>query len=190
MQKFKLVFAVSISALLLGCPVRSLQPLFSEKQLVFNPDLIGKWVDGEDVYAFRKADDNEYEILLTEQKTNDSTRKTEATPDTVTYIGRLGRLGGNWFLDTYPARESGDFHMLPTHVISKMWFDGDALKIASLEGDWLEKAVKAGRVSVQHAFSNGDMILTGSTKELQEVVQKLGNNEDAFPNPAKLMRMK
>jgi hypothetical protein len=190
MQKIGVVSVAAISLLLLGCPVRSLQPLFSESDLAYNPALIGKWADGEDIYTFGKLKGNEYAILLSEQKPADSVAHSGTEGDTITFIGRLGRLGGNWFLDTYPAREEGDFHLLPTHIIAKLRIDGDTLFLASLEGDWLKKTIEANRLKVKYAIVDGDLILTGSTREVQETVKKFADDEGAFPNSDKLVRMK
>lgn len=190
MRKVGLLFLVAISAFLAGCPVRSLQPLFTEKDAAFIPALVGTWIDGEDRYTFKKMKGNEYEILLCEHKSGDSTNAEKTIDDTAVFIGQAGQLGKTWFLDTYPAREIEDFHLLPTHIISKLWFEGDTLRLASLEGDWLRKEIAAGHLKVQHALVNADIILTGSTSELQEIVKRFASDENAFPNAGKFVRMK
>ena len=190
MRKVRVIFVVAISAFFTGCPVRSLQPLFSEKDLTYNPALVGKWADGEDIYSFSRANENEYAILLTEQKPTDSTTNARAEVDTITFVGRLGRLGKNWFLDTYPARETGDFHLLPTHIIAKVRIEGDTLTLASLEGDWLKKMLKAGHLRTECTLVDGDVILTGPTKEIQQMVRKYADDENAFPGPEKFVRVK
>lgn len=190
MRKVRLVFAIAIASLFIGCPVRSLQPLFSEKDIMYNSALVGTWADGEDRYTFKRASDNSYQILLSEQKSTDSVKHAEAKSDTMTFVGQLGRLGKDWFLDTYPAREVVDFHMLPTHMIFRLWLDGNTLRLASLEGDWVKKMIKTNRLKAQYAIANGDLILTGSTNELQKIVRGFANDDKAFPNPETFVRMK
>jgi len=190
MRKVKIILAIMVSVVLAGCPARSLQPLFLEKDVTYNPALAGKWADGEDVYKFKKLNDKEYEIVVSEQKTVDSTGHVETTIDTMAFAGKLGRLGKNWFLDTYPAREVADFHLVSTHIIFEVWLYGDTLRLASLDGDWLKKMIKSDRLKTQYALSNGDIILTGSTKELQELALNFANDTNAFPNPEKFMRVR
>ncbi len=190
MRKIRVVFAIALSAMILGCPARFLQPLFSGKDITYNPALVGAWGDGEDTYTFKKANDNNYEIFFTEQKPNDITGHLEVGSDTMSFIGQLGRLGKTWFLDTYPTRETDDFHLLPTHIIFKMQLEGDTLRLASLEGDWLKKTIKTHHLKVQYALVNGDIIMTGPTREIQEIVRGFANDPNAFPNPERFARIK
>jgi hypothetical protein len=190
MRRVQIIFAIAISAFFIGCPARSLQPLFTEKDITYNPALEGKWTDGEDTYTFKRLDEKNYRIFVVEQKTIDSTGRAEADSDTMAFVGQLGQLGRSWFLDTYPAREVTDFHLVPTHMIFETWLEGDTLRLASLEGDWLKKTIKTKRLKAQYALSNGDIILTGSTEELQEIARNFANDENAFPNPEEFVRMK
>lgn len=190
MRKVWLFFAIAIASLFIGCPVRSLQPLFSEKDIMYSSALVGTWANGEDRYTFKKASDNSYRILLSEQKSTDSVKHTESNGDTMTFVGQLGKLGKSLFLDTYPGREVVDFHLLATHMIFRLWLDADTLRLASLEGDWVKKMIKANRLKIQYTIANGDFILTGSTNELQKIVRPFANDSNAFPNPETFVRVK
>ena len=190
MRKISIALAVVFSVFFAGCPARSIHPLFTEHEISFNPTLVGKWADGDDLYTFKRSTGNSYEIFLSEQKPVDSTGHNPSSSDTITFIGQLGHIGRNWFLDSYPARELGDFHLLPTHIISRIQFDGDTILIASLEGDWVTKMIKGDRIKAEHTIVDGDIILTGSTSEIQKIIRDFGSDDNAFPNPAKFVRMK
>ena len=181
MKRIKYFVAVGIAILIMGCPARSLFPLFIENDLVFNPTLVGTWVDekNKDTFTFQKSAEKSYNVVGRDQK-----------GDTVIYKVQLGKLGRFWFLDSYPGWKIGDHHIIATHIISKMWLEGDTLRIASLESDWLKKMIDSGKLKVSHALVEGDVILTASTKELQQLVLRFAEDNDAFPKPGKFIRMK
>jgi hypothetical protein len=77
---------------------------------------------------------------------------------------------------------------LPTHVITRIWLAGDTLKTASLEGDYLKDAMAAGKLTVPHVQDGNDILLTASTKELQQLVLRLAEVDAAFPDPSVLIR--
>ena len=80
--------------------------------------------------------------------------------------------------------------MLRTHLISKMSLDGDSLQIASLESDWLKKMIESGKLKIAHVVHDGDILLTASTEELQELALRYAEDNGAFPRHDKLVRMK
>jgi hypothetical protein len=82
----------------MGCPIRSFYPLFGEKDLVFNPVMIGSWVenDGKETYLIQKGEGKDYVVTVTDE----NGRKGQ-------YIMQSGQLGKFWFLDTYPGKSTG-----------------------------------------------------------------------------------
>ena len=44
MKKVFCLFLVGVTILSVGCPVRSIFPLFSKQENIFNPSLVGKWL--------------------------------------------------------------------------------------------------------------------------------------------------
>ena len=187
MNKLKYFLAFSIAFLIVGCPVRSVFSLFGEKDLVFNPSLLGTWMDtkSEDTYTFQKSGDKGYTVILREHK------ETGSKSESVTFKVQLGQLGKFWFLDSSPAGDSPDYHMMPTHLITKMSLVADTLRLVSLEADGLKKMIESGKLKIAHVNHDGDILLTGTTAELQEVVLRLAEDETVFPEPAgKLVRVK
>jgi hypothetical protein len=174
-----------VSLLFMGCPTRSLAPLFTEKDLIFDPALIGTWLDGQnrkDTYTFQRAGDKDYLVVLCEQK--------EQGPRVVAYQARLGRLGKYFFFDSCPAGEIPDHHLVPAHLITKMWLTGDTLHVVSLEENWLKKLDAGGQLKLPHARTGDDIVLTAPTPELQQFILSNAENPAAFPDPGKLIRQK
>lgn len=173
-------FAVGLALLCIGCPTRSLFPLFTEKDLVFPPEIIGSWTNGKgEIYSFQKMGDKGYEVEWRDEKGN-----------TGTYKIQIGKLGKSLFLDSYPGNKDIDHHLLSTHIISKVSIDGDVFRLASLESDWLKKMIDGDKLTIAHVKLHDDIILTATTEELQQLVLRYADDDGAFPKPAELTRMK
>ena len=171
--------AIAMSILLTGCPTRSLFPLFSEKDVKFKPELIGTWSLEQDgsTLSFEKSSEKSYTVVFKDKKEE-------------VYHVQMGRLGKFWFLDSSPAKDESDYHMIPTHIISKIKLDGDTLQISFLESDRLRDLIDAHKLNVAHVHRNNEIILTASTGELQDLVLRLADDEEAFPKPDSFVRVK
>lgn len=175
------IATLGIALSLMGCPARSLFPLFMDKDISFNPGLVGAWSNNEaaETYLFQKGEGKNFAVIVTNKD-----------GDTIQYRVQLGRLGKSWFLDSYPTEKPKSYHMISTHLISKIWYGGDTLKFASLEGDSLKKMVESGKLNIPISVVEDGIILTASTKELQQIVLKLADDDRYFPEPEILSRMK
>ena len=95
----KAFFLICIALLLVGCvPVDSLNPIYTEKDVIFDPALVGTWVGenpDEGNLRIARAGQNAYQFVMTERK-DDSWMKTSV------YQARLVSLGGEKFLDVQP----------------------------------------------------------------------------------------
>ncbi len=180
MKTMKNLLAIVLALFLMGCPARSLFPLFTEKNLVFNPGLVGAWIDKDkkETYFFQKTEGKNYIVIVCHDE------------DTTQYITQLGQIGKLWFLDSYPSEDPTNYQFIPTHIISKMWLNGDTLRFASLESDHLKKLIEKENLKISHTFLKEDVLLTASTDELQQLVLQLAQDDRAFPNPTKLIRVK
>ncbi len=125
MKTIVCIATLGMALSLMGCPARSLFPLFNDKDLSFNPGLVGAWSnDGAtETYLFQKGEGQNYTVTATNKD-----------GDTIQYRVQLGRLGKCWFLDSYSTEKPKSYHLISTHLISKIWYSGDTLKFASLRG--------------------------------------------------------
>jgi hypothetical protein len=181
MNKVKLFIFVGIAMLFVGCPARSIFPLFTDKELVFNPAFVGTWnsMNKKETYSFQKWDEKMYRLVWSEEN-----------GDSAVYRVRIGQIGEFLFLDSYPENKQPDYHVISTHVISKVWIEGDTIRVASLEGDWLKKMTDNNEITIPHIDRGDDVILTASTEELQQFIHRYGGESNAFPNQDILIRGK
>jgi hypothetical protein len=182
MNTLKYFCIAGIVLLALGCPARSIFPLFNEKEIVFNKDLVGTWV-GKDVLKIEQFGEKGYQAVLEEAP---GPGKSGAS---TLYRLQLGKVGKYWFLDSTPAEDSKvDYHYLKAHLITKIRLEGDALYLATLEGDRLKELIDAGSLKISHVRSDNDILLTASPEELQKLVLRLADDEKAFKESPKWER--
>jgi len=168
-----------LAALAASC-VRSLQPLYEDGDLVFEPRLVGSWTDedGEDSWTFERYDEKEY--LLT--------CRTGEDREAAVFRGRLGKLGGAYFLDLTPEKKTGGkpgneflaLHLVPAHTFWRVRFE-DGLHLDPFSPDWLKEAIASGRVKTAHYAAPEEIILTAGPKDLQALLAGLAKDDEAFP---------
>src|SRR5262245_21597150 len=173
-----------------GC-VPSWNPLYTEKDLVFNPALVGTWApadakqDSKESWAFTKAGAKLYHL----QQIDEEGRKAR-------FEARLVKLKEQQFLDLYLARIEDDdvklndvarFSILPAHLILKVEQIEPALTIAVMNPEWMKEFLKKHPDAIAHRVVNGDNIaLTASTSELQKFVLDHLNDSEFFGGPMDL----
>jgi hypothetical protein len=184
MRALKLTVALGLVMLLAGC-VPSLHPLYTEEDLVYDPALVGTWTeeDSEDTWTFRKLGDTAYDLIYTE----------EGVP--ARFEAHLVQVGEFLFLDTYPGEPDikNDFylvHIIPAHIFLRIEIEGDVLRYAMLDLDWLKKMIAENKVDIRHEEMEGGILLTAQPEELQTFLAKYAENEKAFPDPQELHRVK
>jgi hypothetical protein len=166
--------ALLFGLILAGC-VPSWNPLYTQKDTVFDAALLGRWLPittnegSKEAWAFGKKGEKCYEL----QQTDEQGRKAN-------FDLRLVQLGKNRFLDLYLSKVEGDnvnlnawagFSLAPAHLILKVEQIEPALKIAAMNPDWLKKLVSDHPDAIGHRIVfDGDVILTASTSDLQKFV--------------------
>jgi hypothetical protein len=169
---FTLILCVS------GC-TPSLFSLFTEEDLVFEPELVGKWVENDTRLTFVRSA-NRYSLYWTE--------KNFTTKEFVSYEfqAHLVQLGSHRFLDFYPEElEFEDTfyggHFLRLHTFYRFSLEGDTLRLVGLDPEWIEDIIDEGKIQINHVRdSHGKVLLTAPTKELQELVSKYADDPKAF----------
>jgi len=193
------LFMVAGLALVLvtGCIVTSVNPLYTEKDLVFDPALVGAWGEDndKDTWAFEKAAEKKYKLLHTDEKGR-----------TGTFEAHLLKLGKYQFLDLRLVdpgeKEEWQINelaavaiiMRPGHLFLKVSQIQPTLQLSALHEDWLKKLLEKDPNAIQHEriqFGTNDYrnILTADTKDLQKFVLKYADSEEAFGDePGELKR--
>jgi len=161
-----------------GC-TPSLFPLFTEEDLVFDPALLGKWLEGDTRLTFVRSG-NRYSLYWTEK--NFSTKKWVSYE----FEAHLVQLGSHRFLDFYPEElEFEDTfyggHFLRLHTFYRVSLEGNTLRLVGLDPEWMEDMIDQGKLQIDHVRdSRGEVLLTAPTKDLQKLVSKYADDPKAF----------
>ena len=184
MRSAKILILLGMAIFLTGC-VPSLHPLFTDKDLVFDQALVGTWVDedGKNTWEFRKSGENAYELVYTE---NEEPAKFQA---------HLLKLGGFLFLDVFPEEpemKNGLYKglLIPAHGFSRIWMEGDLVRLAYLDPDWLKQMIDKKKVKIDHDFIDQSIILTAQTEDLQKFAVKYAEDAKAFSVKTELHRQR
>ena len=167
------------AVLFIGCPATSIYPLFSDKDAVLNPSLVGGWMESNGSYIrFEANKDNSYKVIFLDKN-----------GPSVVYKVTLGKISDRWYLDSYPNEEA-EAHLIPAHMITQLWLAADTMRTAELESDWLRDMIKDKKLTISHVEKGSDIILTASTEELQKLLLQYGDEKKAFPNVGEWHRVK
>lgn len=200
MKRIILTTAGLALVLVTGCIVTSVNPLYTEKDLVFDPALVGAWAeaDGKNTWAFEKAGEKKYKLLHTDE--NGRTGEFEA---------HLLKLGKYQFLDLHLVdpgeKEEWQINelaavamiMRPGHLFLKVSQVQPTLQLSALHEDWLNKLLEKNPKAIRHEriqFGSDNSkdsrnVLTAETKDLQKFVLKYADSEEAFGDkPGELKR--
>ncbi|HLK63809.1 MAG TPA: hypothetical protein VKU19_10250 [Bryobacteraceae bacterium] len=128
MKTLALSLMVAGAMTLTGCSnVVSLNPFVTTEQAVMDPALLGTWIssDGKDIYSIRQ-DGSGYTI-----------RYLTDSSEVYQVKARLMTAGDVKILDVTAANE--DPFQLAVHTGMRVWTDGDTLRFAILQTDWLKE---------------------------------------------------
>lgn len=166
-RRLGLVAAIVALASLAGC-IQSLYPIYTDKDLVFEPALVGTWAekpDSKETWRFSKVDDTTYELV-----------QTEDDGKTGTFVARLASVKGTLLLDLYPkdpelnATDYYKFHLRFVHSFILVTQVAPTLQMAPMDYDWLKGFLKTHPKAVRHEVVDDQLILTAPTRELQAFV--------------------
>ena len=186
-----------LAALLGGCvPVMSLHPLYTEKDVVFEEKLLGKWVDDPDnsetTWQFERIDEpnNAYSLVFSDEEGKKGS-----------FVAHLVRLHNRLFLDVYPSEPPWEiedpnklelpynsFFLIPAHTFIRIDFIGRKLKMWLTNDEEMKKLLKEEPNAVKHTFVEDKLILTASAKELQNFVLKYADDKRVFKGEIVLVR--
>lgn len=183
MPRRRFVVLLSPVLFLSGC-LYSVNPLYTEKDILFMPDLIGKWQHEDTTITFAKSDEKAYSLVVNEEGTED---RLEA---------HLVKLGELLMLDTYPDNASdrlADDQLLPVHSFKKIEVRPDILRFTPwnfeyLDGRLRNNKLRIANVRLKDAIPGGNafggpwdaVLLTGTTTELQKKLREIENDPEIF----------
>jgi hypothetical protein len=206
----RFAFAVAaVGAVLLGvgCYVVSLHPLFNENDRIVAQELLGPWyTQNEPAYEFEflAADDNLYDVFITERETVEAKpgEEPKVRERTAKFEACCGKVGKYNYLDMYPVMSEDDPHanlfssvqLVGTHAFFRFEVaeDGEGLRLTCMSLDWFITRADEGkpadisfeRVSNEpfsHKLDKEDrIILTADTETLKAFVEEHEQDETLF----------
>ncbi len=186
-----------VSAILCGCSVPALNPVYSEDVRADDAALAGSWVseDGSLIARVERVREGEYTIAsaMTASDASEKPRSGIAT-------GRLVRLGERLFIDLVlheTQREEltrqSNFMAVRTYQVMQVKRDGDVLTIRPPSYDRMKSLLVGGQSKLAHTMltdhSGGpELVITASTPELQAFYREHAADEALFGETLVLRR--
>jgi hypothetical protein len=178
MKIHRMVQVIGLAGLLvlLGC-IPSLHPLYTEKDITFNQDLVGTWEvkDSKDTLTFTKKGEKAYKLV-----TEDSYGKKGK------FTAYLVKVGDLLFLDFYPIKSDAikndtyESNLVQAHTFMKVNQIEPELKMAMMQPDWIKQYLKDNPEALKHEKVEDRIILTAQPGELQAFLMKHVKTTDAW----------
>ena len=165
--------------------VPSLNPLYTDQDLIFDATLLGAWTDNDskEIWVFTYEDEKEYKLVYTDE----DGKKGE-------FEARLLKIEGKTFLDMTPIRPvlpQNDFykgHFLATHTFVQIIRTGPKFEISYLEPKWLKGFLDKNPAGIGHVKIEDEILLTDTPKNLQKFLLVHLNTNGAFAEPLELIK--
>ena len=159
--------------------VLSLQPFYTEADLDCDPGLVGSWTDkeGDVTFSFEQGKGPDYRLVVQE--------RNDGEESSAEFEAHLVRLGPSSFVDLLPDSAVGrnefhQMHLFRAHSIARIELSQDTMHMAFFNGAWLQKKIEEKSIGVSFQRVDGTLLLTGTTKEAQDLVYLHTNDDDAF----------
>jgi hypothetical protein len=190
MKKRNLIAIIGAAILLAAC-IPSVNPFYTDKDVVTDQRLVGEWQE--------KDNTNNPEMWTFEQSTNNAYKLTVIeNGKTGEFSAHLFKLKQEQFLDLIPSKcefatnqaDLVNFSVFAGHLITRMPQVEPNLKLAFCDFEWLEKYLTNNPNALAHHMEGDSIVLTAGTRDLQKFVLKhLGTNE-LFKEYGEMVRRK
>ena len=163
MRSAPLALLVIVLSLLAGC-VPTLNPVYTQKDLVYDAALVGNWSapNAVETWSFEYVGNQQYRLTYTNKE-----------GERGLFAAHLAEVNGIRFLDLFPEdTDNGKvafhkFHLVPIHTVYRLKTTAEGLRLAGIDYTWLDNHLKNHPESIQHTTFQGRRLITASTEELQ-----------------------
>jgi hypothetical protein len=191
-MKTRKSIALAGAALLLCSCIPSVNPFYTDKDVVFDARLVGEWQekdkpDEPQIWKFESTTNNTYKLTVTEKEG----KKGE-------FDAHLFKLKQEYFLDIIPtdcnyATNQADlvgFSMFPGHLLAHVPQIEPELKLAFFNFDWLQKYLEKNPKALAHHTEGKDkgILLTADTRDLQKFALKHLGEGELFDKVGEMIR--
>jgi hypothetical protein len=183
----RLGFVISLLLVLplISCvPQLSLNPWYSEKELVLEPGFAGTWLlldtdnkpQDQQGWKFVQNLDKGYTVSFEDPEQPGVREVWEL---------RLFRVNGQLFADVVQLTskfKDTDLveNFIPGHMFGTVKLEADKISMRFLDDEWTAKALKANAALINHAMVQNSAVLTAGTAELREFAVAHAGDEKAF----------
>lgn len=172
-----------------GCMVRSLQPIYTEKDIITLPTLEGTWKaddEGKDTFAFVR-EDNYYRFSMTE------------SDSTLVGVAHFAKIGKRTYLDlsfdetAFPGMDESTLDpkaksyiqsvmcmSTPIHLFYQVEVANNVLRTREMSYAWAKTRRENGRLWIDHVAQGDSTLLTADTARVQRFLRRWENSDDAW----------
>jgi len=199
MKKIALTTAFALLLIFLSSCLTTLHPIFTEKDLVYDPRLIGTWNtenEGKEgkVIINNLATENSVDlpgnISAIKQQGYFIIYQDKNGKVTDQYIAFLSRIGKHLYFDYFPADKKEDrkldeffgVHFVRMHTSFRVEILKDgSFELSQLDGSYVKSLIDEKKIRISHETDADDnTVITASTKELQQYLLKYGDEPSAY----------
>lgn len=199
MKKIVLTTAFALLLIFLSSCLTTLHPIFTEKDLAYDPKLIGTWNTENEgkkgkVIINNLATENSVElpgnISAIKQQGYFIIYQDENGKVSDQYIAFLARIGKHLYFDYYPAEKKEDrkldeffgIHFVRMHTSYRVEIlKNGSFELSQLDGSYVKSLIDEKKIRISHETDADDnTVITASTKELQQYLLKYGDEPSAY----------
>lgn len=208
MRRSPIVALLGVAACLAltACSTPSINSIYSEDQseVVRDDRIVGLWRDDNS-----GKDSSRYRVSTASADSKDDAKdkppavyrltieNSSGVPQDGEFEVRLVRLGATDFIDCYPAHSEtkamGDrlgMAAMPMHIIMPVVIKDDHVTVRPLDLGKVHALVSASPHMTPHAIRDKDIvILTGTTRQVQEFFRKVAGGDEVFDKTMELVRV-
>jgi hypothetical protein len=189
-MKTRNLITLAAAAVLLCSCIPSVNPFYTDKDVVFDARLLGEWQekdksDNPDVWKFEGTTNKTYKLTITEKEGKQGR-----------FNAHLFQLKQEYFLDLIPddcnyATNQADLvgaSMYPGHLLVRVPQLEPVLKLALFDFGWLGKFIEKNPKALAYHKEGDHIVLTAGTRDLQRFVLKHLGEDELFAKPDEMIR--
>jgi hypothetical protein len=189
-MKTRNLIALAAAIVLFGACIPSVNPFYTDKDVVFDARLLGEWQekdksDNPDVWKFEGTTNKMYKLTITEKEGKQGK-----------FNAHLFQLKQEYFLDLIPddcnyATNQADLvaaSMYPGHLLVRVSQLEPVLKLALFDFGWLGEFIEKNPKALAHHKEGDHIVLTAGTRDLQRFVLKHLGEDELFEKPDAMVR--
>ena len=199
MKKVSIILSFTFLIIFLSGCLTTLHPIFTEKDLAYDPKLIGTWNTENQgnkgkVVISNLATENSLElpgnISTIKQKGYFISYQNGPGETSKQYIAFLARIGKHLYFDYYPADRKEDekideffgAHLVKMHTSYRVEILNDgSFELSQLDESYVTKLIDEKKIRISHETDADDnTVITASTQELQQYLLKYGDEPSAY----------